>query len=247
MTTLRTTTSAVLVLVLFLGAARGQAKHPNLLFNRQELADMKAKIDKYPWAMRTFQRIKADAEADADGGNQWRIPTRVATAMMYALTGEEKYAKAARQHVVERLNDLQKKDCPWQWSRGVQEAFMYDLVYDTFSDQERHDIEEAFRRIGRLELELAESGYQTWNMKWVEHWNVAMMGYVTGDKQLIDYGLDDPGGGLTSGKAYCKYDPKKYGGFLGLSRPAPGRCPGLASTGAQFAVAQCRARHAPRR
>ena len=162
MKVLRMATSAVLLLVLFSGAARGQAKHPNLLFNRQELADMKAKIDKYPWALRTFQHIKADA--DADGGNQYRIPTRVATAMMYALTGEEKYAKAARQHVVERLKDLQDRNCPWQWSRGVQEAIMYDLVYDTFSDQEGHDIEEAFHRIGRLELELAESGYQTWNM-----------------------------------------------------------------------------------
>ena len=40
-------------------------------------------------------------------------------------------------------------------------------------------------------------------MKWVEHWNVAMMGYVTGDRHLIAYGLDDPGGGLTSGKVYC--------------------------------------------
>ena len=50
-------------------------------------------------------------------------------------------------------------------------------------------------------------------MKWVEHWNVAMMGYVTGDRRLIDYGLNDPGGGLTSGKVYCRYDPKKYGGF----------------------------------
>ena len=54
---------------------------------------------------------------------------------------------------------------------------------------------------------------QTWNMKWVEHWNVAMMGYVTGDRHFIDYGLNDPGGGTTSGKGYCRYDPKKYGGF----------------------------------
>ena len=131
-------------------------RHPNLLFNRQELAELKAKIDKYPWARQTFERIKADAEAD--GSHQYRIPTRVATAMMYALTGDPKYAQAARQHVVERLKDLQAKDCPWQWSRGVQEAIMYDLVYDTFSDQERRDIEKAFRRIGRLELELAESG-----------------------------------------------------------------------------------------
>jgi hypothetical protein len=204
---------AAILLALPSAVAIGQVKHPNLLFNRQELAEMKAKIDKYPWARQTFERIKADAEADADGGNQFRIPTRVATAMMYALTGDQKYAMAAREHLVEHLKELQAKDCPWQWTRGVLEAIMFDLVYDTFSETQRRDVEDAFRNIGRLEIELAESGYQTWNMKWVEHWNVAMMGYVTGDRRLIDYGLNDPGGGLTSGKVYCSYDPKKYGGF----------------------------------
>ena len=206
-------TLTAMLFVVPCGAGRGQVKHPNLLFNRQELADMKAKIDKYPWARQTFDRIKADAAADADGGSQYRIPTRVATAMMYALTGDEKYAKAAREHVVDHLKELQDKNCPWQWSRGVQEAITYDLVYDTFRENQRREIEDAFRTIGRREIDLAESGYQTWNMKWVEHWNVAMMGYVTGDRHLIDYGLNDPGGGLTSGKGYARYDPKKYGGF----------------------------------
>jgi hypothetical protein len=208
----RVSLTAVL-LILPAAAAIGQVKHPNLLYNRQELAEMKAKIDKYPWARQTFEQIKADAEDDVKGGNQWRIPTRVATAMMYALSGDEKYAKAARQHVVENLKPLQAKDCPWQWTRGVQEAIMFDLVYDTFSEPQRRDIETAFRNIGQAEIELAESHMQTWNMKWVEHWNVAMMGYVTGDRRLIDYGLNDPGGGMTSGKPYARWDPKKYGGF----------------------------------
>jgi hypothetical protein len=196
-------TLAVILLVVATEAAIGAAKHPNLLFNREELADMKAKIDKYPWARQTFNRIKADAEADAFA--PLNVPTQVATAMMYALTGEEK-------HVTENLKNYQDAK-NYQWNRGVLEAILYDLVYDTFSEKERRDIEDAFRKIGRVQIELTESGYQTWNMKWVEHWNVAMMGYVTGDRQLIEYGLNDPGGGLTSGKVYCAYDPKKYGGF----------------------------------
>jgi hypothetical protein len=213
MTVTRAITS-IAVLFLFLPvAARGQAKHPNLLLNREEIAEIKTKIDKYPWARQTFEHIKAEAALDADGGNQWRIPTRVAPAMMYALTGNPKYAKPAREHVLERLKELSDKNCPWQWSRGVQEAILYDLIYDTFNEADRQKIEDAFRTIGRLEMDLAESGFQTWNMKWVEHWNVAMMGYVTGDRQLIDYGLNDPGGGTTSGKGYARYDPKKYGGF----------------------------------
>ena len=203
--------SSVVLLVLLSGTAAAQVNHPNLLFNRQELAAMRAKIEKYPWARQTFERIKADAEADASNPHH-NIPTRVATAMMCALTGEEKYAKAARHHVTSNLKNYQEAK-NYHWNRGVLEAIMYDLVYDTFSEPQRREIEDAFRQAGRLQIELAESGYQTWNMKWVEHWNVAMMGYVTGDKQLIAYGLNDPGGGLTSGKPYCKYDPKKYGGF----------------------------------
>ena len=159
---------------------------------------MKARVDKYPWARQTFERIKADAEADATNPHH-NIPTRVATAMMYALTGEEKYARRARHHVTSHLKNYQEAK-NYHWNRGVLEAIMYDLVYDTFSEDERREIENAFRKAGRLQIELAESGYQTWNMKWVEHWNVAMMGYITGDRQLIDYGLNDPGGGLTSGK-----------------------------------------------
>ena len=62
----------ILTAMLFVvpcGGASGQVKHPNLLFNRQELAEMKARIEKYPWARQSFDRIKADADADADGGN----------------------------------------------------------------------------------------------------------------------------------------------------------------------------------
>jgi hypothetical protein len=197
--------------VLLPATAAAQVKHPNLLLNRQEIAQMQAKMAKYAWARQTFERIKADAEADFTNPH-FNVPTRVATALMYAITGEEKYAKRAREHVTENLKNYQEAK-NYQWNRGVLEAILYDLVYDTFSQQQRREIEEAFRKSGRLQIELAESGYQTWNMKWVEHWNVAMMGYVTGDRQLIAYGLNDPGGGLTSGKVYCAYDPKKYGGF----------------------------------
>nr|MBC8869815.1 alginate lyase family protein [Planctomycetota bacterium] len=203
--------SVVYLVVLASGAAAAEVRHPNLLFNRQELADLKAKIEKYPWARQTFERIRADAEADSSNPHH-NVPTKVATALMYALTGEEPYAKRARHHVTSNLKNYQEAK-NYHWNRGVLEAIMYDLVYDTFSENERREIEDAFRRAGRLQIELAESGYQTWNMKWVEHWNVAMMGYVTGDRQLIDYGLNDPGGGLTSGKIYCGYDPEKYGGF----------------------------------
>jgi hypothetical protein len=206
-------TATLCLLALLPATAAAQATHPNLLLNRQEIAEMKAKIAKYAWARQVFERIKADAEADV-ANPYFNLPTRVAPAMMYALTGEEKYAKRAREHIEpQHLKELQERNCPWQWNRGVEEAILFDLVYDTFSERERREIENAFRKIGRVEIDLAESGYQTWNMKWVEHWNVAMMGYATGDRQLIDYGLNDPGGGLTSGKGYCRYDPKKYGGF----------------------------------
>ncbi len=104
MKVLHLVTLGVILLVLPSGAAIGQVKHPNLLFNRQEIAEMKAKIDKYPWARQTFERIKADAEADADGGNPYKIPTRVATAMMYVADGRPEVCQGgprARRRAIE--------------------------------------------------------------------------------------------------------------------------------------------------
>jgi hypothetical protein len=167
MKSLHVSMAAVLLLVPLSGTATAQPKHPNLLFNRQELAEMKARIDKYPWARQAFERIKADAEADAANPHH-NVPTRVATAMMYALTGEEKYARRARHHVTSHLKNYQEAK-NYHWNRGVLKAIMYDLVYETFSEDERREIEDAFRKAGRLQIELAEAGYQTWNMKWVEH------------------------------------------------------------------------------
>ena len=70
MKNLHVSIAAVLLLVPLPGTATAQPKHPNLLFNRQELAEMKARIDKYPWARQTFERIKADAETRPDSGGR---------------------------------------------------------------------------------------------------------------------------------------------------------------------------------
>ena len=86
--------SVLCLLVLVSWAAAAEARHPNLLFNRQELAEIKSKIEKYPWARQTFERIKADAETDSTSPHH-NVPTKVATALMYALTGEEQYARRA--------------------------------------------------------------------------------------------------------------------------------------------------------
>jgi hypothetical protein len=72
---------ALCLFVLASVAAAAEVRHPNLLFNRQELADMKSKIQTYPWARQTFERIKADAEADSSSPHH-NVPTKVATALM---------------------------------------------------------------------------------------------------------------------------------------------------------------------
>ena len=125
MKNLHMSAAAILLFVPLLGTAMGQPKHPNLIFNRQEVAEMKARIDKYPWARQTFERIKADAEADATNPHH-NIPTRVATAMMYALTGEEKYARPARHHVVSHLSICSMPSAipfsRWRWQPNTSMA-----------------------------------------------------------------------------------------------------------------------------
>ena len=69
--------------------------------------------------------------------------------LMFWLTGEEKYARRARHHVTSHLKNYQEAK-NYHWNRGVLEAIMYDLVYDTFSENERREIEDAFRKAGRL-------------------------------------------------------------------------------------------------
>ena len=86
----------VLEIIVLSGAvavAAPPVKHPNLLLNRDEIEQVKAKIAKYPWAAQLFERVKK-LSATSDGwpatpfgGTQVR-----SQALCYVITGERAYA-----------------------------------------------------------------------------------------------------------------------------------------------------------
>jgi hypothetical protein len=71
-------------------------RHPNLLLNRQEIEQVKVKVQEHDWAARLLDRVKA--KADKDG-------SVLETALAYALTGEAKYARDVRDRLVREARD----------------------------------------------------------------------------------------------------------------------------------------------
>ena len=82
---------------------RPRVQHPNLLLNRQEIDADKAKIKQHPWAARLFDRVKKLAD---DNGRTNRTPREAA--LVYALTGDQKYATAVRRALVGNIAHLSR-------------------------------------------------------------------------------------------------------------------------------------------
>ncbi len=76
------------------GAAE-PVRHPNLLLNAEELGQIKQKIQEHAWARRLFERVKARADESGIGEHNLRE-----AALVYALTGQERYGQAVRNHLV---------------------------------------------------------------------------------------------------------------------------------------------------
>jgi hypothetical protein len=125
--------------------AATEVKHPNLLLHREEIAQMRDKIAKYPWAADLFARTRdlsarSDAyPASAFGGVQVR-----AQALCYVITGERNYADQARAFLLHEARDdlprLENRDPNLTVYEGLNiwqgawctYAWAYDLTYDTF-------------------------------------------------------------------------------------------------------------------
>jgi hypothetical protein len=178
-------------------AAGSAARHPNLLLNREEIAKVKFKIDNQVWAARLFDRVKELAQ---DSRHTSRTPREAA--LIYALTGDERSGRAARQALLsmvrmvtpryEQLDLAADPDFgafgPWAtW------AWTYDLIYDTFSAEEKEAVEKLFRTAARTIIEGLKLRTTTPNLVFEKHWKVGIIGYCLGDRELIDWALNDPG------------------------------------------------------
>jgi len=155
--------------------------HPNLLLNRDEIEQVKAKIAKYPWAAAGLEKTKEQALKESSYLN---------AALYYVFTGEKTFADRARGYLLGHVNE--KTFGAWGISWGAV-AWTYDVVYDTCSEAERVQIERWLKAACTALIDEDRHATTTPNLIFGKHLNVALVGYYLGDKEVIDWGLNNSG------------------------------------------------------
>jgi hypothetical protein len=190
------------LLGLLLGPAQAPAepprvKHPNLLLNADEIEQVKQKIKDHDWAARLFERVRALAD---EPGRTTRLPREAA--LVYALTGEKRYARDVRQalvgHARSELPKYDKLDVEANpdfgaWGPLQTIAWSYDLTHDAFTDDERELVERYLRTAARSIIAGAKVRANSQDLVFGKHFEVGVVGYCLGDRELIDWALNDPG------------------------------------------------------
>ena len=126
------------MLALTLSAVSPQEKravrHPNLLLNREEIEEIRQKIQRYEWAAALFRRV----QALADEPNVYPERNLRETALAYAITGQRAYGEKVRQLLVHQaramLPEYEKLQLRLQpefgaWGPWGIYAWAYDLCY----------------------------------------------------------------------------------------------------------------------
>jgi hypothetical protein len=173
-------------------------KHPNLLLNREEIEQVKARIKGHEWAAHLLARVKELAD---EPGRVERIPREAA--LVYVLTGEKRYGEAVRRALVGgsryTLSQLDKFDPRLDpnlapaWGPWANWAWAYDLTYELYTEEERQLVERMLRRAAQSIMDGLKVRSTTPNLVFEMHWKVGLIGFVLGDRTLIDWGLNDPG------------------------------------------------------
>ena len=175
--------------------------HPNLLLNRDEIDQVKAKIKQHDWAARLLDRVRQLADSS---GHTEKNPRDAA--LVYVLTGEPRYAAAVRRALLGTARRLRagtgearyprksaRSSTPSTLAAGAPSAWAYDLTYDTFSADERREVEQLFRAAARTIIASLKAVPTTPNLVFELHYKVAIIGYCLGDRELIEWGMNDPG------------------------------------------------------
>ena len=201
------------LLLLTLSVFAEKVEHPNLILNKAEIELIKKKIKTDTQAKALFADLKAKVEDPtkilAIRGMLHRPRRHSALcALYYAITGEKKYAVIAYNRIRSMFHQWRQVPKHYIWESGLEEAVIYDLIYDALTPEQRTEVETAMKQGARNLITFAEAKRQTWNMYFNMHSEVGVMGFATGDKELIEWGMNDAGGG-----SFEKYTPKVYGGY----------------------------------
>jgi hypothetical protein len=178
-------------------AVGADVQHPNLLLNRAEIAQVQAKIARHAWAANLLDRVRELAD---DTRHTGRNPREAA--LVYVLTGQKKYGEMARRTLVSQARnelaryekvDVSRDPDFGAWGPWATYAWAYDLTWDLYTAEERLLIERLLRTAAKTIREGLKYYVSTPNLVFEKHWKVALIGYCLGDKELIEWGLNDPG------------------------------------------------------
>src|SRR5574340_1087306 len=177
-------------------AAEQAEKHPNLFLNREEIEQIKTKVNQQPWAASLLEELTARAQKE--NPNQ----AGLSAASVYTLTGDRFFGDYARRQLLGTAHSWLPKYAAadlrihppfgsfafvsfWSWS--------YDLMYDTLSAEERATVQKLLRAGAHAIIEGERHISTTPNLVFDKHWQVGVIGFCLGDQKLIDWALSDPG------------------------------------------------------
>ncbi len=164
--------------------------HPYLFFSRDELAALLEKTKQAP-AAGMWQHIKAEADELAGGdpsewtaeGSHWENSRRLRTlAFVYALTGQEVYARRAVTALEALLADtgwlMPQAEALVTAEATCSLALAYDWMYDALTEAQREQIREAVINHG-IKPMLAAIDQGEWWTHWYRcNWGGVILGQV---------------------------------------------------------------------
>jgi hypothetical protein len=201
----------------FDGTPSPSVRHPNLFLNPSEIADIRVKIEKHPWARDLYARLRAQADRTISGDpklrdqdslyydgpgyldltNVWTTGRRVRdVGLAYAISGEPLYGTKVRDCLMHYAEAFRGKPVPLDsftnGMGGIGLCWAYDLAYECFSPSERLAVEDMFRRWAHASLAALKPRSNN-----IAMWGRAfcgVVGYTIGDRELVAGAIDAPGG-----------------------------------------------------
>ncbi|MCJ8331516.1 MAG: hypothetical protein HRT89_23275, partial [Lentisphaeria bacterium] len=178
--------------------------HPNLYLDKKDLVRIRDNIKKYPWAKKIFDALKKEADTrQTDHRKNLRRCTLAA--LVYAITKDKKYANIARGRITAMSNHWNSPQKHFQWDIGGEAAMVYDLIYDALSEADHKRFDSEIKKGARHAIKYMEAARQTVNMYFLAHTEVGLMGFVTGDEELIEWAMNDKKGGSFEHVGHIQY------------------------------------------
>jgi len=166
----------LLALAPRLVAAPADVAHPFILWNKQDIAAIRARVKAHDWAKAEVEKLKG-----------WRGYGEVHRNLFMILVMDDKETREAEKKYL--LSFIGAKVDSRPWSDNYLSALRYDVLYDRLTPDERRRIEATFRTHIRHEIDKDRRTYTrtNWlpNMQWPRKNGAMLMAVAMRDEKLI--------------------------------------------------------------